>query len=311
MKRILITTCLIFTFVFLEANPLSSKESDASETPSISATPVMNPPRRYIYPEWGFFIDGSAGYSLISNPNLSSSIWDPKGNLGATFYIGYFHTINPNMRLLAGLGASYFTSSISGDGEAPQKEFKDIDNDTYTETLTLSNAETRQIPIYVSIPLIFEYGNVSITRPGYYVDFGLKYSYMINNNSQSSGYYSTKGTYQQWGVTLEDVEELGFYSERDLESNTNFKRSDLAVLGGVGITLPISSVVILKLGLVANLGLLDIGNNKPNKSDSGPITSDVYNYRAKYIDNTLAVTKGTRTKYFGLELGIYINKQLK
>ncbi len=312
MKKLNLIICLLFTFVIVFAgNPPEKVIERINPDYSNTSYQFMNNTRIFIYPEWGFYIEQSTGYAMLRNSNLSSDIWNMKGGLGFTFNAGYFRSLSPTFRVKAGLGFTYYTSTLEGNGELTAKDLSDIDNDNYDETLTLLNAENKANPMYISIPLVLEFGNVNINKSAFYINAGIRYSFLLLDNYESGGSYSTKGTYEQWGVTLEDIDELGFYSERGLESESEFKKSNLSVLGAFGISLPVSSVVILKLGITGSFGLLDIGNNPPMKDDTSPITLETYNFRAKYIDNNFAASNGTKTGYIGFEIGLYINKRLK
>jgi len=134
---------------------------------------------------------------------------------------------------------------------------------------------------------------------------------MINDNSSASGSYSTKGIYPQWGVTIENVPELGFYSERDIDSDWSLQKSNYSIKGGAGITVPLSGIVIFKIGVTGYLGLKDIGSNHDQNTDFGPLTQKAYEFRSKYINNPLASSNGSKTLYTGIEFGFYISKRVK
>lgn len=312
MKKITITICLLFsTLVPYANNPDLPKEKKSKTTVSNSLYSLSAEKGNSIFPVWGFYIDGSSGLSNILNNNLSSEIWDSKASLGYSLNIGYFHSFGSMFRIKTGLGFSSLSNSLTGNGEFISQSFLDIDNDSYTETLILNNTQKNSNLMYLSVPVIFELGNLSINKTGFYFDFGFKYSYLIHENFNTQGNYTSKGYYEQWGVTVEDVPELGFYSSGELESNVGFKKSNISVLSGFGVTFPLSGVVILKLGIVGSFGLIDIGLNQSEKSDLSPLTEEAYQFRSAYIDNTLAIKKGSKTGYFGFEIGLYINKQVK
>lgn len=312
MKKTIITVCLLFTFIIIYAeNPVVIKEKSGmkSEATIPSSESILD--KNYIYPVWGFFVDGSAGLSSIENNNLSSEIWNSSGGLGYTFNAGYFRSFGPWIKIKAGIGFSSYNGALTGSGDVTPKQFYDIDNDIYTEQLTLSNIKNTSNPMYLSVPLIFEFGNTNINKLGFYVDLGMKYSFLLSENNKTEGSYATTGEYEQWGVTLENIPELGFYNQKSIEMNEGFQKNNYSLLGGAGITIPISGVVIFKLGITGSLGLKDIGNNRSEKSDQSPITQEVYDFRSSYTNNTLAVTKGSKSRYIGLEFGLYINKLVK
>lgn len=312
MKKTIITFCLLFTFVALNAKKSTTEKEEKSNAESKSfSSSVMEYRKNYIYPEWGFFIDASPGLSFIQNNNLSPEIWTTKYDLGYAFNVGYFHSFSSSLKIKAGIGLSGYKNSLQGNGQAPPQQFKDIDNDNYTEYLTLTGVENNISPTFITVPALIEYGSTNITKIGFYVNLGMMYSFMVSDIYKPNGTYSTKGVYEQWGVTLEDIEELGFYSGKNLESNASFRKNNVSLLGGVGITIPMSSAVIFKAGFVGNYGLADLGNNQANVPDLNSLSGDTYSYRTQYIDNSLAVTKGTKTRQIGFEIGLFINKQLK
>jgi hypothetical protein len=312
MKKAVTLISLLFAclIAYPETPEKWEKEKPIEKFPYLPAT-KLNLDDNFIYPAWGFYFDVSPGISNIKNDNLSSGLWDSKKGLGYTLNAGYFHSLSPWVKIKAGVGISGYKNTLKANGDAPQQSFTDIDNDTYTETLTLTNVEKESSPMYLSIPLIFEFGNPNIDKTGFYVDIGFKYSFLINENYSSSGSYSTKGTYGQWEVTLENVPELGFYNDKSLESNAAFKNSNYSLIAGAGIFVPVSSAVIFKGGIVTNIGLADIGKNSVTNNNSRVINDEVYSYRARYTDNSMAVTEGSKTFHLGIEFGIYISYRLK
>lgn len=309
MKKSIITVCLLFTYIFsYSSHPVISDKKEKTDAISTSKSIID---KNYIYPVWGFYMDASAGMSEIKNNNLSSEIWDSKGDLGYTFNVGYFRSFGPLFKIKAGVGFTGFTNSLTGNGEVPAQQFKDVDNDSYLEHLTLITIENKSNPMYISAPLIFEFGNTNINKIGFYFNLGVNYSFLINENNSLKGSYTSTGEYVQWGVTLEDIPELGFYSQKNIESGDSFQKTNFSALGGAGITIPISGVVIFKIGLAGSYGLKDIGNNLSHKTEESPLSEESYAFRSKYINNTLAVSKESKTRYVGIEFGLYINKLVK
>ncbi len=312
MKRILITILFTISLIILKAgNPPSFKRSGFFGDYSLFSSQISDLNKNYIYPEWGFYIDAAPGYSFIENNPLPDFVWKYQGGIGYTFNMGYFKSITPYFKVKSGIGVSNYRETLDAYGEIPPRQMSDIDNDLYIENLTLNNVHNTASNTYITVPLLFELGNTSINKIGYYVNIGASYSYLFNENYKPSGTYTTTGTYEKWGVTLENVDELGFYSEKQLESNAHFKKNNISVIVGAGITIPISSVLIFKAGLVGNYGLNDIGNNRPAKSKNSPLPDEVYNYRANFTDNSLAILEGSKNRQIGFEVGLYICRRVK
>lgn len=312
MKGIIITACLLFSHIILYATePVISKFKKLETNKSYSPLSVPAVNRQNIYQVHGLYIDGSLGISTIENKNLSSDVWNQENNIGYNFSAGYFHSLSPFVKIKLGIGVSSYNTLLVGNGEHQSTEIKDIDNDNYTESIILLNAEYNVNPMYLSIPLVLEFGNASVNKIGYYVGLGIEYSYLLNENSTSSGSYTTKGTYPLWDVTLEDVPELGYYTAKDVEPGPTLKNTNYSVRASAGITLPLSGIIIFKIGFAGNIGLMDIGNNKPKKPEQSPISQQAYDFRSEYIYNPLAVQKQSYTRHLGIEFGFYISKRVK
>lgn len=312
MKKTGIIICLFLlsTVISFGASEKTEKEKPVENLAYLPSSRI-DFSSDFIYPLWGFYFEASPGISNINNKNLSSDFWNSKGGLGYTLNVGYFHSLSPWIKLKTGLGISGFKNTLSANGEVPQQSLVDIDNDSYIETLTLENVEKVTNPMYLSIPLIFELGNPNINEIGFYADLGIKYSFLINDDHSTSGVYSTTGTYEQWEITLENIPELGFYNEKSLQMNAALKNSNISVVAGVGVFIPVSTNVIFKGGLVTNIGLSDIGNTTPENGNSDVISDETYAYRAKYIDNSLAVEQGSKTFHVGIQFGLYISHRFK
>ena len=324
MKKIAFFVCFIFTIVNIYGNePLKPKEkgkSNKNDT-NLSAS-KMAMEADFIYPVWGFYVNAAPGMSQISNDNLSD-VWTVKNGFGYSFSAGYFKSFSPYFKIIAGVGISSVTTKLEGSGIAYDDEIlKDIDTDDYIETLKLNNAVETTNPMYLSVPILLEIGNPNIDKIGFYVDLGVRISYLLNANSfvTKTGTYETYGTYPIYGnLKIENVPELGFYGEKrgrevglpyaKFEDNAKLNSLNFSIQGGVGISIPISSNIIFKGGVVTNWGLQDIA--KPGASDDPNVKPETREARHKFIDNSFAANKGSFTRHFGVEFGIYINRLLK
>ncbi len=312
MRKAIITSCLLFFYIiYCAANPQfeteKNREENGATTPQFSTKMKKNS----IYPVWGFFINASPGLTTINSDNLSSDLWELESKFGYNFNVGYFHSLAPWAKIKLGLGVSSYSTTLSGNGEVQQSMLPDIDNDLYTESLTLINAEYQINPIYLSVPLILEFGFSSLNKIGYYIDFGIEYSYLMNDNSKASGSYTTKGTYPEWGVTLENVPELGFYTAQSLEESTELPKGNFSVRGGAGITIPLSGVLIFRLGFAGYLGLKDLGNKQSDSLTDSSLSQETQTFRSGYINNPVTTTEGSKTRHLGIEFGLYISKRVK
>ena len=311
MKKIIIAICLIISNIAVLATEPVTEGKKEEKGIMYTTSSTLAPYRKNIYQEQGFYIDASPGISTIRNSNLSSDVWKSEVQLGYNFNIGYFRSFSPWVKLKIGIGILSYSTNLTGNGEIESPELTDIDNDIYIETLTFSDAKYSINPMYLSVPLTIEFGNPNINKVGYYIDFGIEYSYLISENNKTQGTYTAQGTYPEWGVTLSDVPELGFYSNRSLESSWSVQKSNYAVKSGAGITIPLSGVVIFKLGITGYLGLKDIGKRQVSETDFSALSDEAYAFRSKYINNPLAASGGSKTLFTGIEFGFYISNRVK
>lgn len=282
-------------------NKTDQKEETSTKQPAI---------RNTIDPVWGFYTELSPGLIQIKTKGATSDIWESDANLAYTFSAGYFREIAPMLKIKAGLGLSSYKTTLTGSGEIVSQPIVDIDNDTYIESLNILNGEHTINPIYLNLPVSVEYGTVNISQLGYYVDIGFEYSYLLNENNTTSGTYTTSGYYPQWGVKLENIPELGFYPDRALDTELILKKSIYSIRAGAGISIPISGVLIFKLGIAGYKGLNSIGNGK-NINNDNTISQQTSKFRTNYAYNPLSTSEGNKPLRFGIEFGLYICKQVK
>lgn len=308
-KSTFVVSLIVFFLMLLAVEPAISKENKTEK--SVAKTSTSSLETQNIFPLWGYYIDASPEITSIKINNLSSDFWNSKSNFGYNFSVGYFQTFGPLVKAKLGIGISSYNITLTGSGEIQSPEFEDIDRDTYTELLTLSNGIHKVNPLYLTVPISIEFGNTNISKIGYYVNLGFEYSFLLNENNKTSGSYTTKGNYPQWGVTLENIPELGFYSQRDLESGLSLHKSNYSISGGAGITVPLSGVLIFKLGLTGKMGLKSIGADSSKNNEIAPLTQQAYDFRSTYIHNPLATSSGNITRHLGIEFGFYICKLVK
>lgn len=311
MKNRIYIACLIFSYIMLYASkPVLSKEKEKGKNISTMTPVVTEVHSENINPVWGFYADASPGIVSIKINNLASDIWKTESNFAYNFSAGYFYSVHPLLRIKGGIGVSSYKASLTGSGEIESQQLADIDNDTYIENLTVLNAKHNINPMYLTVPLIFEFGTANLSKLGYYLDIGFEYSYLINENNTSTGSYTTKGNYPQWAVTLENVPELGFFTERNLESELRLKKSIYSIRGGAGITIPISGLLIFKLGIVGYMGLNSVGKSQYTSDENNSISQQTSDFRSDYIYNPLATSSGNKARRLGIEFGLYFCKRV-
>lgn len=272
-----------------------------------------------IYPVWGFYFSGSAGASGVSLKDADD--FESTPGFGTSFNVGFFRALSPGLKLMTGLGFDLSSGTLTADIMEGTENRKDEDGDSYIESFKIEDIEDKISPIYLSVPIIFEFGSTSIEKNGLYFDVGARISYMLTDGHSNSGTISTMGYYQQYDVTLGDytttpmlpeVPELGFVQNTNIEDfvertgldeyeeMASMSNLSISLQAGVGITLPISGgQYLLKTGLVGYYGLTDI-------------SGDQLEGKSQYIKNTFAAGPfSARPWYAGIEIALYWNKEMK
>ncbi|NQU85083.1 MAG: hypothetical protein HQ541_04920 [Mariniphaga sp.] len=303
MKKLALLICLSIIFVNVYGNdPLKLRKKNSENKSAISD--ISFSANNENYPIWGYFINVAPSYSNVFSKSIrynidlltdvddrfDGNLIDLSSNLGFSFNAGYFRSLNSKLKFKAGFGIDLFSVDIKNKYLITNtKNFNatDIDKiDTVNVEFTFNeNTFTDSILscYYFSLPLVLEYGYTNLDKLSFYVDLGVNFSMRIKETKVIEFY--TEGTYAKYdGVILNGVPELGFYGKIENEKRewevVNTNTFNIALLGGAGITYPITNNYILKVGVVTNFGL----NNA---------FSDFLENR---LDNV------------GIEFGLYINK---
>lgn len=219
----------------------------------------------YNYPVKGYFLQFvpnfsnalSGNYALEMNyVNTGDAKLSSAGRLGYSFSAGYFRAITPQFKLLTGIGIDKYDENIS---ENTLENLSDMDNDLIDYYHFIPSDNWKNNHVYLSIPLLFEYGKTDISKLSFYFNFGINFSYLVNKSSiESNNSFSTISHYgEELGyVELKgvNINELDVYMDRGIETNP----FQISLMGGAGVTYPFLTTFLLKVGVVTNYGLSDV-----------------------------------------------------
>jgi hypothetical protein len=236
------------------------------------ATALSN---EFFYPVKGFYFNVSPSYSnlLFKNYQLNMDFLKTSdenlisgSGFGFSLNAGYFKSLKPNIKLLVGVGMESYNESINAETLAG---IKDNDDDPL-DLQFIPSSEWSNSYTYISVPLVFEIGNSNIEKLSFYFDMGVGFSYLINKSSiESDNTFGTNGYYKEnlGNVEFEnvDIPALDFYTNKSMTVNP----FNPYIIGGAGLTFPISKTAIIKAGIVTNIGLSNVYNDYvTNKLDN-------------------------------------------
>lgn len=228
--------------------------------PASSSMPTM-----YNYPVKGYFLQFvpnfsnalSGNYALEMNYiNTGDTKLSAVSRFGYSIHAGYFKAISPRLKFLTGIGIEKYDENISAN---TLENLTDLDNDPldYYHFIPSDNWKNNQL--YLSIPLLIEFGKTDISKLSFYFNFGVNFAYLLNRSSiESSNSFSTISHYGETLGYVElsgmNIDELDIYMDRAVETNP----FQISVMGGAGVTYPFLTTFLLKVGVVTNYGLSDV-----------------------------------------------------
>lgn len=338
MKKVT-TTMLLFLFLWGLANA-NPKENDKKDKlyptyRNLFSTDLISPATQnnLLYPVWGFYFSGTGGLSKL-NVNKDFNGTSSLGP-GVSVTAGFFRALGPNLKLMTGLGLDLLSGDLKISDIVDTTAMKDLDKVSYIENYTISELNDKINPIYVSIPVVFEFGKTTVEKQGFYVDAGVRFSYLVNDGYKNKGgEIFTTGTYPQYDdLTIIAAPELGFvgkvidgsikgisfdefagiadyWSSKNLpeyakdfekyKEMVDMNKISIAAQFGVGATFPLAGGnYLLKTGLNCYYGLTDI---------SGEDLSG----KEQYMRNSIAAGPfKPKPLYIGLEIALYLNKEMR
>jgi len=288
-------------------NPLNSNESNNPYGNNTLSLPVIPVPANssLSYTSKAIYLNITPSTTSVVNSDINSdNNWNVSNGFGVNIEVGYLTKFNETIGIGFGAGYSSYSTELKSnvlDYEVPDV---DVDGDNYSKEIITAEITEKTDVSYFDIPVFLELSNTNIDKIGFYGRIGVKISFPLSSTFTSSGSANYEGYYNQYHVLLYDIPELGFtqkdiYEDPKMELNT----VNLSASFSAGITIPISSYFIIKGGLNANLGLMEISSKKADDYDQ---TSYDGNY-SKLLENPNAKTS---TRSFGVEIGLIYNLRL-
>lgn len=214
------------------------------------------------------------GTARFQNEYLKDNKWWRPVQLGvqqlqATYT--YYPMEDLPIAIKTGIGFSMYHSKASYYSEGQMdtiSQQEDIDGDLYDLIYTYQGVTEEVRLNYLEVPLLLHMGN-SYGSQGVqaWCDLGLRFSLKVGKpRFYGSGTYSKSGYYEQWHVTISDVDELGFSSGSVEGINMQVKGAPFVVWGEVaaGVRIPLGDDRFsLGLGGSCRYSLTPVANNVP------------------------------------------------
>lgn len=174
------------------------------------------------------------GYKL-SSP-ISTLDVAHKGSWAFVAHGEYILMFNNYIGLGMGLDLSHLGDRTSINGQMQWNDVIDTDGEGYNHHLTISQWHDNQDVWYLQ-PGVFVHASVPVsTNWTIILAAGGRYGFPISNRLSYNGTTCHKGLYPQWGLTLSEMENHGFYTATASMQTTDWKANrmiDLVLRAGV------------------------------------------------------------------------------
>lgn len=147
----------------------------------------------------------------------------------------------------------------------------DNDGDGFTACYSFDSLAERLSTASIGIPIRLCIGQPIKGKGTMYAKIGVTPSFILSSTFTRVGQYTLKGHYDQWGVTLEDIEELGFHTDKACDESMKVKALRRFNLWGnvaVGAYLPLGSSLMLNMGLKVDYPLIGAGTFDSEDGDA-------------------------------------------
>ena len=196
------------------------------------------------------FFDFSAGagwstltYSLQGAPEGLTA--KQLGSYNMTFHVGYGMMFNSYVGLGIGVDMSRYGAKAGMKGQMWWNDVTDTDGEKYNHCTSIGYWNDRQELYYVEVPLTLYFAIPTPSAVSVSAELGVKYAYPFIRNASYSGEVTHSGQYPMWGVTLTDMPNHGFTTEKLNGGDHLGAEHQIIAFAKVGVLVPLSNRVSL------------------------------------------------------------------
>jgi hypothetical protein len=214
---------------------------------------------------------GGFGTTMVANDGALNSydIYQIEYDRNMSFGLEFSYMFTRSFGISTGIGRNTYSSKFIIDSYNEQSTtiLTDQDGDTYNRILSVNQFKETDVYVSTEIPLLLKYRSGK-GRTAFYTDLGFIYS-LISGYYTQEGYASRSGYYSEWQVTLEDIPEYDFYTNRWLggeEVDLVTPSSGLFIYAAMGVSIPLAKNIYMKMGANFRNGLTDMKLGENNHS---------------------------------------------
>lgn len=208
------------------------------------------------------------GAGIFSALDYSTNVGNQSHENGVAFGLSYHYSLSPQWRI--GIGAEYqsYESRMYLRNISDSYKTTDIEGDAFQFKYQAKNYHQKQYASYVNIPLTIRYETTG--EFGWYAAAGVKIGLPLQSDYRVRiQSLQTSGYYEQWNVTLEDPQFMGFGKFNSIESPKQELDLEIAysALLEVGIKQDLGDKNRIYIGVFMDYGLNAIYDAEQSSSN--------------------------------------------
>ncbi|MDD3566927.1 MAG: hypothetical protein PHT92_00875 [Bacteroidales bacterium] len=259
MKR----TIILFTLLTASTLILTNQSVASGWEKSLYQEPAVNS-NTEIFQRLYIGLNGGLNLAIFGNQNATKPEWQAGNVFNIIPSVDVTYLVTKNIGAGIGLRLGNFTSSykIANLSTQLEREFVDIDQDTYFPIYENANLEENTTYTSLDIPLFVRYQNtINAGKLSYFANLGVVMSSFMSTDFNLSGTITRKGYYPDFNVVLNGYPE---YKYDDLEYNENSSMElgapKMMVSGylSAGAMYSVTSDILVKVGISGTYGFTKV-----------------------------------------------------
>ena len=258
----------------------------------------------------------SLGYKVTNiTDNLASKT---SGSYSLQAHLGYNWFFSEYVGLGVGVDMQHYGQQAKLNGTLSWSGVTDTNGEKYDHTLDINNWAEKQNYWAVEIPVSIVFSIPVQDKLYITAQVGGKYGLPLSGKYAGSGTLTHSGWYAPWGLTLTNIPNHGFYTEKGFSpKGTLPKKNYWTVFAKVGVAIPLVEHLDLLVQGYVNYAITAVGQSGRDDAigfrNDRPGQEQAHYFMNNYTDlsNTAVINGAYKPWSAGLEIGVRYTIQTK
>ena len=290
MKR----TKILFTLLAASTLILTNQSFASGWERSLNQEPAVNP-NTEIFQRLYIGLNGGLNLAMFGNQDATKPEWQAGNVFNIIPSVDVTYLVTKNIGAGIGLRLGSYTSNykITNLSTQLEREFVDIDEDTYFPVYENANLVENTKYTSLDIPLFVRYQNtINSGKLSYFANLGIVMSNFMPTDFNLSGTMTRKGYYPDFNAVLNDYPEYKFDNLEYSETNSLELGAPKMMVSGylsAGAMYSVTSDILVKVGISGTYGFTKVE----------PVVEDSFSdFHSSLILGSSSITS------VGLEIGL-------